>query len=108
MLKYYCDKCGEQLPAWTKFVEMFENAGHMYPERRHLLLCPNCSEKFEAWLVAESEEAATNKGGWNWVTEFEDFPRDAGHYECSRCRSRKPLTGPTNFCGNCGADMRKE
>ncbi len=39
----------------------------------------------------------------NWIVELDKFLL---LYECSECSSTYPWA--TNFCPNCGADMRKE
>lgn len=61
------------------------------------------SEALDMAISALSE----NKGDWVEVTTFQDEYVREYHYECSICHSRHGVAVSSNFCPNCGADMRK-
>ena len=49
---------------------------------------------------------STQKKG-KWIYDSEAYPlgNPYGHYDCNRCGESVPHK--TNFCPNCGADMRE-
>lgn len=61
MVKYFCDKCGKQLPTYSNFdfkesqtATIYFNGRHSYtvngPNPWHKCLCHECSEKLFDWI----------------------------------------------------------
>ena len=43
-----------------------------------------------------------------WIIHYYSRLKDAGTMECDQCHMEQPLYIDSNFCPNCGADMRCE
>ena len=50
--------------------------------------------------------SAQKKGHWLYDSEAYALGNPYGHYDCDQCGESVPRK--TNFCPNCGADMREE
>lgn len=59
-------------------------------------------EKCPIWTALAADVRPVVRGRWRWVGQ--DQWNDC--YECSQCG--KMNTDNSNFCPNCGADMREE
>lgn len=59
-------------------------------------------EKCQIWTAPVADVRPVVRGRWRWVGQ--DRWNDC--YECSQCG--KMNTDNSNFCPNCGADMREE
>ncbi len=60
--------------------------------------CQHCDKTEEALVILKE-----NKG--EWISEYDEDGK-TGWYECSCCHSERAFN--TNFCPDCGADMRGE
>ena len=61
-------------------------------------------EAYREWL--EQLPSAQKKGQWVYDAEAYPLGNPYGHYDCDQCGESVPRK--TNFCPNCGADMRGE
>lgn len=72
--------------------------------------CPNCDSGYaqgysDGYLTGKEERP---KGKWEWV-QYDANP-NIGNWHCSECRyipHGKKEYQKSNFCPNCGADMRE-
>lgn len=67
-----------------------------------------CTHDYIVDVLKELPLARSEQKSGRWIAheggKFVGFPYM--HYECSQCRAFEPTE--TNFCPNCGADMRGE
>ena len=77
--------------------------GMTYDERK--AYNDGIDEQWKKIVNAPTIEPERKKGKWipHEGSKFVGFPYM--HYECSECRVFEPTE--TNFCPNCGADMRQ-
>ena len=75
-----CNDCLSEYPCSTSLKEMYKGKAE---------LCP--------YLKNKADYAEVRHGEWKWDERFSD-------YRCSVCSSWDLRT--SNFCSNCGADMR--
>lgn len=108
---FKCDRCGRYVDGEPKYYGRALTYGPPLTTKPdlHKDLCPECWESLREWLE-DSNEFGGQSIHANWLKE-EYF---GGIFKCSNCgkyvdfRGLKGTQDPTNFCPNCGADMRKE
>lgn len=84
-----CDECAEehrQLAEWLKELKAYKEQPSTEGS------CPSTNS---------STTPARARG--KWMTEH-----NRGYVQCSNCHNRVPFCKRSNFCPNCGADMRGE
>ena len=73
----------------------------------HGFYCDTEADKeYTAELIRTVFPSAQKKGQWVYDAEAYPLGNPYGHYDCDQCGESVPHK--TNFCPNCGADMREE
>ena len=63
-------------------------------------------EDLDAEWIIKRLPSAQKKGQWIYDSEAYPLGNPYGHYDCDQCGESVPHR--TNYCPNCGADMRGE
>jgi len=63
---------------------------------------------YPSWYAERLEQLPSAQRTGRWIYNDEAYPggNPYGHYECDQCGEYVPHK--TNYCPNCGADMRGE
>lgn len=94
----YCSVCGRKIPVGEKCYGVNRSSSALMVGES---ICKDCIEP-ENFEIPASNVRPVVRGRWRWVGQ--DKWNDC--YECSQCG--KMNTDNSNFCPNCGADMRGE
>ena len=94
----YCCHCGIRFKEHLNRIPQFDEKADIKKQ--------NLIERWNRRVNdgVESNEADRPQGEWVFVEEFMGINR----YKCSVCEREELRTHLSNFCPNCGADMRGE
>lgn len=93
----YCSICGRKIPVGEMCYGVKQNAALLFSGNT---ICKDCIAPENHELAPAADVRPVVRGRWRWVGQ--DQWNDC--YECSQCG--KMNTDNSNFCPNCGADMR--
>lgn len=88
----------------------------IYRQKAISVLGAQCKDKYNKtcgdhcecmeYMALRDMPSAQKKGHWIYDSEAYALGNPYGHYDCDQCGESVPRK--TNFCPNCGADMRQE
>ena len=86
----------EQLNVYCK-------ANCKYTKAEQDVMCRACDTGSCIELIEDMPSVTPTRARGKWMTEH-----NKGYVQCSNCHTRVPFCKRSNFCPNCGADMRGE